>query len=419
MDPVAQTLIVIAFLLLLGTFAESFFARTGLPDVVWLVGAGILLGPVFKLVSPSMIEPAVPFFGAIALTVILAGGAYRLKLEEVLRVAPRGLLLGILGFILSIGAICLFSRIVTPLGWVREAPLVYWIMIGAIVGGASALIIMPTVSKGGVDELVARTLEVESSATDALCVVVTMVTIDLVVKGASGVSEPFVTLGRQIGIGAGLGIAFAAVIIPVYPSFRGKDHGFTLFLAGMLALYGITISAGGNGAVAVLASSLTVGNASFIVPRLIPGARPDAFAGTETGRIIQQQITFLIKSFFFVLIGLLFPTEPRLIGLGILAAFFLLAFRIPAVALAMRGNHLSRKQFWLLTVGMPRGLAAGVLATLPMQSGVPGMENLSRVVFSLIVTSIVIFSAGFAVLNRRTGAAPQMIQQQDSGGDPI
>ncbi|VGO16646.1 K(+)/H(+) antiporter NhaP2 [Pontiella desulfatans] len=375
MDPVAQTLIVIAFLLLLGTFAESFFEKTGLPDVVWLVGAGILLGPVFKLVSPDIIEPAVPLFGAIALTVILAGGAYRLKLEEVLRVAPRGLLLGIVGFILSVCAVCLFFLIVTPLGWVREASLVYWVMMGAIVGGASALIIMPTVSKGGVDELVAHTLEVESSATDALCVVVTMVTIDLVVKGASGVSEPIVTLGRQICIGVGLGIAFAAIMIPAYPFFRGKDHGFMLFLAGMLALYGTTVSAGGNGAVAVLTSSLTVGNAAFIVPRLIPGAQPDVFVGTETGRIIQQQITFLIKSFFFVLIGLLFPTEPRLIGLGILAALFLLAFRMPAVALAMRGSQISRKQFFLLTVGLPRGLAAGVLATLPMQWEFPAWKT--------------------------------------------
>ena len=39
---------------------------------------------------------------------------------------------------------------------------------------------------------------------------------------------------------------------------------------------------------------------------------------------------------------------------------------MPAVAFAMRGSRLSRKQFFLMTVAMPRGLASGVLATLPL-----------------------------------------------------
>lgn len=34
------------------------------------------------------------------------------------------------------------------------------------------------------------------------------------------------------------------------------------------------------------------------------------------------------------------------------------------------------------------------------------MENLSRVVFSLIVTTIMIFSVGFAALNRKTEQLP-------------
>ena len=415
MDPVAQTLILIAVLLLLGSFGEFIFSRTGLPDVVWLVGAGILIGPVFGVVSPILLEPAVPIFGAIALTVILAGGAYRLRLTEVMSVAPRGMLLGIVGFILSVLAICLFLWATTALGWVRPGSPILWIMIGAIVGGTSALIIMPSVGQGGVDERVAHTLEVESSATDALSVVVTMTLIDLALKGTTEIHQPLVTLGKQMGIGIGLGVVAAAIMIPAFPAFRGKAHGFTLFLAMMLALYGVTTAANGNGAMAVLACALIVGNASTIVPRLIPGAQPEAFVGTETGRIVQGQLTFLVKSFFFVLIGLMFPTDLRRIALGAAAALVLLLFRVPAVALAMRGRNLSRKQFSLLAVAIPRGLAAGVLSTLPLHAGVPGMENLSGAVFSLIVTSIIIFAIGFAVLNRSRKQHEQVIAPERGG----
>ena len=95
MSPVAQLLMIVAALLLIGALGEFIFSRTGIPDVVWLVLAGIFAGPVFEVVSPQMLEPAVPFFGAIALTIILSGGASRLRLMEVAAAAPRALLLSL------------------------------------------------------------------------------------------------------------------------------------------------------------------------------------------------------------------------------------------------------------------------------------------------------------------------------------
>jgi hypothetical protein len=46
---------------------------------------------------------------------------------------------------------------------------------------------------------------------------------------------------------------------------------------------------------AVLVASLLAGNASSIVPRLFPGAQGLAFATTETIRVMQDQLTFLIN----------------------------------------------------------------------------------------------------------------------------
>jgi cell volume regulation protein A len=88
-DSVAQVLEIVAAVLLLGALGEFVFARTGIPDVIWLVCAGVLAGPVFEIVSPSLLEPAVPLFGALALIIILSGGAYRLRLEDVAAAGPR------------------------------------------------------------------------------------------------------------------------------------------------------------------------------------------------------------------------------------------------------------------------------------------------------------------------------------------
>jgi len=76
MDPVVQMAFIIAGLLLLGALGEFIFSRTGVPDMVWLVAAGIVAGPVFKLITQETLTPALPFFGAIALIVILLGAAF-------------------------------------------------------------------------------------------------------------------------------------------------------------------------------------------------------------------------------------------------------------------------------------------------------------------------------------------------------
>ena len=400
MDPVARLVVEVAGILLLGALGEFIFARTRVPDVVWLVLAGILAGPTSGLIPSGLLRPGIPFFGAIALTVILSSGAFRLQLTEVAAAAPRGILLGLSGFFFSLIATCGFFWLSTKLGFVRPAPPFAWVMVGAIVGGTSSVVIMPTMAMARVPSRVARILEVESSATDALSVIVTMVLIDLIVSGNADISRPFIALGRQLGVGVALGLIAAALLIPGIPSMRDKPHGYTVFLASMLALYGITDLLKGNGAMAVLVASLLIGNASFIVPRLFPGAHGLVFAATQTTGVMQDQITFFIKSFFFFLIGLMFPTDLKKVVLAAIGVVFLMAMRIPAVLLSTSNMGLRKKEFWFLNAAIPRGLAAGVLATLPMHYGVPGAENLAPVVFAVIVLSVLVFATGFSVVGR-------------------
>jgi cell volume regulation protein A len=400
MDNVATTMVVISGLLLVGALGEFIFARTRVPDVVWLVAAGILAGPVFEIVSPQILTPAIPFFGAIALTVILAGGAFRLRLSEVAAAAPRGILLGLAGFMFSMLAMYAFFWLMTALGFVRPAPPVVWVMIAAIVGGSSSIIIMPTMAMGQVPDRIARTLEVESAATDPLCVVVAMVLIDLLLTGSEDLARPFFALGREIGLGVVMGVTAAALLVSGIPAMRDKPHGYPVFLAAMLALYALTQGINGNGAVAVLTSSLLLGNAASILPRLIPGAHSEAFTASKTTAIMQDQMTFLIKSFFFFLIGLVFPTDFRMIALAALGVLFIVVLRIPAVLLSTRGMGLGRKEFWFLVAAIPRGLAAGVLATIPFNRGIPGLENLAPGIYALIVFSVIIFAVGFGIVGR-------------------
>jgi cell volume regulation protein A len=240
---------------------------------------------------------------------------------------------------------------------------------------------------------------VESSSTDALSIVLTMVLVDLLVTGGVSLSRPLLALGRELGVGVGVGAVGASALLPVMPALRNNPHAYTAFLAAMLLVYGVTSQLSGSGAMAVLTAALLLGNASSIVPRLIPGAHAQSFVTGQSARVMQAQMTFFIKSFFFVLIGLMFPTSPRLILLGALPVLFLLVARIPAVRLATLGLGLAMKQSWMLTVAVPRGLAVGVLSTIPVHYGIAG-PDFPPAIFSLIVTSILAFCLGVALVGR-------------------
>jgi len=113
-------------------------------------------------------------------------------------------------------------------------------------------------------------------------------------------------------------------------------------------------------------------------------------------------MTFFIKSFFFFLIGLMFPTSPRLILIGAGMALFLALFRIPAARISLWKSGISKHDRRIVMVCIPRGLAAGVMSTIPMQVGLPNMEALTPGIFATIVFSILFFAIGFALLKRQS-----------------
>jgi len=106
----------------------------------------------------------------------------------------------------------------------------------------------------------------------------------------------------------------------------------------------------------------------------------------------------------------MFPTSLRLIMLGAVFAVMLLVFRWPAVKLSLWGAGMSRSQQALAAVAIPRGMAAGVLSMMPMQRGLPNTENLVSGVFGGIVFTILLFTVGFALVQRL--ARPRIQQNQ-------
>jgi cell volume regulation protein A len=389
---VAFFLLAVAGICLTGAFGEVVFRKTQIPDVLWLLAAGILLGPVTGTVQRAELRAMAPFLAALTLVVVLFEGGSKLKLGGLSGLGPRAGVLAILTFAASVAAVTGASLLFTAVGLLPETwTLQHGLLLGAILGGSSSVIVMPSMALSRVEPRTANLVGFESALTDALCVVGASAMLGVLSRGAT--NEPiWLALGRSLGIGLGIGFVSGAAWILLLRALRGSNHAYPVTLAALLALYVVIERAGGSAALGILAFAVVVGNAAAIGKSLRTSVELDL--GRDV-RGVHTQIAFILKSFFFTFIGAMLGPPWTLFALGGLLSLVLLLARWLSVRAALVKSGFDTARRRLVIVALPRGMAAGVLATLAAAFGSAGTDELSSLVFATVLGTILIFSIGF------------------------
>ena len=109
-----------------------------------------------------------------------------------------------------------------------------------------------------------------------------------------------------------------------------------------------------------------------------------------------NQLTFLVRSFFFVFVGLMASfgqIEYLIFGVLITVAVYYGRILVGKITLTKRFSLLDRA---VTNSMIPRGLAAAVLATYPITMGLPNAEAYPQLIFFIILTSVIITTVGLA-----------------------
>jgi cell volume regulation protein A len=389
--------VVLAFLvsclvIFLGFLGEEFFKRTSIPDPILLLLFGVLLGPVLNFFSRGELISITPYFAALALIVILFDGGLNMNIVEAIRNSPRALLLGFLGWTLNVIVTALLCK--TLLGW----RLLNGLLLGSIVGGGSSIIVIALARKLGVCEESKILLCLESILTDVLCTVGAFVAIGIIVSGEVSLQSALVSVAIAFGVGILVGSLFGVAWLNILEKIKGKPNAYMLTLGILLLTYVVARNLGGTGAVSALFLGLIVGNAPQVAKFL--GFRWTVSID-ENVRGFHSQISFLIRSFFFVFTGLLFSFSSfTVVIFGLFLSFVFLVLRFLAVRLSFLKSPFKDSEN-LVTIMLPRGLAAAVLASLPFISGVPGSEVFPDIVFMVIMTTTIICTVGVAAMKKK------------------
>ena len=78
-DSVSLALVVSALIIVIGFLSNYLFERTGLPDMLFLIILGYVVGPLLRLLDSS-VSTLAPYLAALALVFILFDGGSRLCL---------------------------------------------------------------------------------------------------------------------------------------------------------------------------------------------------------------------------------------------------------------------------------------------------------------------------------------------------
>ncbi len=395
LDPVSLALIISALIIVIGFLSNYLFERTGLPDMLFLIILGYVVGPFLHLIDPSVADLA-PYLAALALVFILFDGGMKMNIRQVLSQSPRAILLAVSGFLISLSLIALFMT------YMVQVPLIYGILFGSIFGGSSSIAVVSLAQKINVSEKCSTILSLESAITDILCIVVSLAIIGIILTGQVDYILVTKDIATRFLIGAFVGVVLGLVWLFMLRAVAKLSFSYMLTLAVVLLGYAASEYLGGNGALSSLLFGLVLGNEGEIF-HAFRRERLSEVAVDAGLRRFESEIAFFIRTFFFVFLGLIaMISDVRFVFLGVILSLMLLLVRFGAVTLATLRSEL-REERPIMGVVLTRGLAAAVLATLPLQYGLLYSDAYINTAIIVIVSTAIIATVGAFALSRKKG----------------
>lgn len=409
-DPVTLALVLGGSIVVIGFLSNYLFERTGFPDMLIIIILGLLLGPITGLVDAASIASLAPYLAALALVFILFDGGMAMNIYRVFSESPRATILAITGFVMSVFATTLFMGLIV----IPTMPILYSVLFGTIFGGSSSVAIISLASRIKMSEKCSTILSLESAITDILCIVISLVVIEIILKGASvDLTAIGQSIASRFSTGVVLGVIFGIIWLSVLKRIAKASYAYMLTLAVVLLVYAFSEFLGGSGPLCSLLFGIMLGNEKEIYRILRMERSPDTAVDVGLKRF-ESEIAFLLRTFFFVYIGLIVTfSNIAVVIRGVILSLILLLVRFGAVRFAtIRSNELAKERP-IMAVMLTRGLAAAVLATLPLQytdavkypEAGPIFQVLSPIYIDLaviiILVTAIIATVGIPLLKRK------------------
>lgn len=382
--------ILIGLLIFVSHIFAVLFSRQRIPDVLFLLMIGILLGPVLHLVTPASIGSVVgSVFSSLTLIFVLTDGGLDMKIDD-LRKYWRGMVqVTFLSFVLT-------AVVVAVIGFYLGMPWPSAILMGTMMGGTAGAIVIPLVKQMRLSEYARTVLIMESAISAVLAMVVSLAIMNSIdhqkVSVGAMVGDVMASIIMAMLIGVVGGIVWASLLDRV----RKLQNSMFLTPAFVFVVYGAAEAMGYSGPISALAFGLVLGNPEYFEMSFIKKINRHKMLPLEDKeKSFFKELLFVLKTFFFIYIGVCIPFDNGLYllyGVAVTAAIYIVRF----VLLQVVGRENSKNDRRIVSMMVPKGLATAVLASMPEQINmaagytvIPCATMIKSVAYAVIFISII------------------------------
>lgn len=376
----------LAFIFLVGLAAAALCQRVGLPRIVGMLAAGILLGPhALGLLDGSILAVSADL-RQMALIIILLKAGLTLDLADLKRVGRPAVLMAFVPASFEILAYCLFApRILGMTG--PEAA-----VMGAVLGAVSPAVVIPRMVQlmetgWGTDKSVPQLIMAGASCDDVFVIVLFSSFVTMAqggpVRAMDLVNVPTsILLG--IVLGAVVGWGMAAFFETAHNHGRTVRNSMKVILILGTAFLLMAVEGWLKGRVP-LSGLLAVVSMACVLQRRSP-------AGVSK-RLSEKfgKLWLAAEVILFVLVGAAVDVRytwkagPAAVGMILLA----LAVRSAGVALCLVGTKLDQgERLFCVIAYLPKATVQAAIGSVPLSLGLPcGQMVLSVAVLAILITA--------------------------------
>ena len=422
--------VLLAGIVVLGFILDAMFDRFRITSVLPLMVIGIALVQFGVVGSPTLriLDEFTPYVSAITIAFILFAVGLEIRAHELYRVLGRAnaFTFGVqttTGIVLSLVAFAAFR-------W----DLLLCFVFGFGLSGPSSVAVPVLVRVTKVGGALKTTLLYESVASDLLQLLVPLILLGIYQTGTVSAPQLAAMLSWRILGSAGAGVAAGILWLYLLDYFRDVAQGYTwtLTITLVLATYGLADLAGLSAAITIFVFGVVLGN-SLLLDRSRPidpqfvFSRPReylyrfrAFLHLRTGTLdishieqVQREVAFFASAFFFVYLGILFEaSEVSVLIVVVLAGAALLMLGLRYLFLPLLDEYLdldpvlAQTEKGIVAFNISRGLAAAVIATIPLSEGIVIPGFLDAMFFGILFSNV-LSTIGIFLLYRRQPVAPE------------
>jgi potassium/hydrogen antiporter len=395
-----DVILTLSLLLVAGLFARLLATLLHLPEIVFLLGLGALLGPsALEVIDVPLDSLPAQLVFTLGVSTILFYGGLNLSLEILRKVW------------LSLGLLAVVGVIVTAVITGAAAALVFGLpfeqglLIGAVLSPTDPAILIPLFIGSRLRPKVAQTVVAESAFNDPTGAVLALAVAGALVSGQDSLTGPAGDFVGQLALSTVGGVLAGVVLSAAISSRRTgiwRESSAIAVLAVVAMSYVSLDFAGGSGYLGAFLAGLIVGNMKMLGLSMHDEHSRDLIVTTRS-------LADIVTIFVFVLVGANIPFhelgEEIVPALAVVAVLLLVArpITVAICCLPDRRSRWSRAELafvcWTRETGVVPAALVGVLAAL----AVPNGDLLASVVALAILVTLTLQAVPAPWLARRLG----------------